>query len=300
MNSLDTDLWDRDEMDSSDIEDDTYTGAEEFKNEIEEDVGFEFEDETSIGQEMSVVDNARIRLEQGRLYEMLIKHDLFEGVDAMPQAVNKVQSEIKEFIVERLEILLGMKAEKTKVEVHHIKESQFNEVEVQALKMIARKVTKGASDTVSTEISRPRNELNSVKKDSTKSISKPQTLNQPKTIAKTPASLSQKPVEKKTTTITTNVSAKQANIKKNREPIVQEKPKSNSPDDIAKQDIKYIESLKNMSLEEAGKVVAQKYARPMPPRTIDQESVNRLYTTKMAVNETAHSFARLLAAAQKK
>jgi hypothetical protein len=299
MNSLDTDLWDRDEMDSSDMEDDFYTGDKEFRNEIKED--FDFEDEENTEQELSIVDNARIRLEQGRLYEMLIKHDLFDGVDAMPQAVNKVQSEIKEFIVERLEILLGMKTEKQKVEVHHVKESQFNEVEVQALKMIARKVTKGASDTASVEISRPRNELNSVKKDLAKSVSKPQTLNQPKSIAKTPASLSQKPIEKKTTMITTtNASAKQASIKKNRDPIIQEKPNSNSPEDIAKQDIKYIESLKNMSLEEAGRVVAQKHTRPMPPRTIDQESVNRLYTTKMAVNETAHSFAKLLAAAQKK
>jgi len=297
MSNLDTDFWDRNE---EELEYDTEQESSE--SSYNED-SYEMEDSLE-GNEMdfldepekqsSVVDNARIRLEQGRLYEMLIKHDLFEGVDAMPQAINKVQSEIKEFIVERLEILLGMKAEKEK-EVHHIvKESQFNEIEVQALKMIARKVTKGASDSVVTE-SKTKNELNSVKNNfktppKPQTISKPQTQNRPQAVksqGKPQASSPQKQMEKKTVTT------------KPKFPVRKEITDA-SPEVLAKQDIKYIESLKNMSLEEAGKIVSEKYARPRSPQRIDQESVNRLYTQKMSINETAQTFSALLAAAKRK
>ena len=120
MSIFDTDLWDR-----KDYYDESFDETEDkeetpFFNLYErQDVDY-IEDDSVIEdllqeEEISVVDNARIRLEQGRLYEMLIKHNLFEGVDAMPQAVAKVQTEIKEFIIERLEILLGMKSEKQKV-----------------------------------------------------------------------------------------------------------------------------------------------------------------------------------------
>jgi hypothetical protein len=307
MNSFDTNLWDRDEIDSSyseeteQSEDQVYTGSEMFEEEIED----TFNEEEPSLKVSSTIDNARIRLEQGRLYEMLIKHDLFDGVDAMPEAVSKVQSEIKEFIVERLEILLGMRSEKQK-EIHHVvKESQFNEIEVQALKMIARKVTKGASDSVSSVPSRPRNELNTIKNSVQPVNRNAKSVEQIKPMGKAQASMSQKPVEKKTTTVIekrqpqrTAVTKQQSNTRR----IVDESKKSppTTVDEIAKQDIKYIESLKSMSLEEAGKVVAEKYNRPKYPYKIDQESVNRIYTTKMAVNEEAHSFAKLLAAAQRK
>lgn len=297
MDSLDTDIWDRSEEE--------YTPEEYAEDATQSDSSFEEEEEMvemdddffdESEKTISVVDNARIRLEQGRLYEMLIKHNLFEGVDAMPQAVNKVQSEIKEFIVERLEILLGMRAEKEK-EIHHVvKESQFNEVEVQALKMIARKVTKGASDNVPEE--QPRNELNSVRSN-TKAPQKLQNINKqpqqtrPQQVRPQPkqsASLPQKqmktkaaiPVEKKKT-----YTPAQSNV-------------TSSVEELAKKDIKYIESLKKMSLEEAGKLVAQKYDRPRSTKPISQESVNNLYTTKMSLNREAQAFTALLAAAKKK
>lgn len=101
------------------------------------------EDPLSLTQEEeSLLGTAMIRLDQARLYEMLVKHDLFEGVQANPIALKAVQKEIKSFIMDRLEILLGLKVDK------HIKsntQGQFNDLEVQALKDLAFAATKGAT-----------------------------------------------------------------------------------------------------------------------------------------------------------
>lgn len=117
MSILDTDFWDRQEIEDTpeEMEEEEQTSSSS-ESDWSEDVSYEevFEEDEVEKDSSSVINNARIRLEQGRLYEMLIKHNLFEGVDAMPQAIDKVQSEIKQFIVERLEILLGMRAEKRK------------------------------------------------------------------------------------------------------------------------------------------------------------------------------------------
>jgi hypothetical protein len=123
------------------------------------------------------MESARIRLEQGRLYEMLIKHDLFEGVDAIPEAVAKVQKELKEYIVERLEILLGMRAETQKQQPQQvITPPQFNDVEVQALKMVAAQVTKGASKNApTTQVAAQAQDVQEQKLNSIKE--KPKSLN---------------------------------------------------------------------------------------------------------------------------
>lgn len=99
-------------------------------------------------KEKVVVYNARIRLEQAKLYEMLINHNLFEGVDASPQAIENVQNELKTYITERLEILLGMKKERQAPEEQVMAvDSPFNDVEVEFLKALAYKGTKGESAT---------------------------------------------------------------------------------------------------------------------------------------------------------
>lgn len=286
MGQLDNNLWDKEE-ESSWEEDNEY--LEEEQEQLEDSESYSLDNSETIEEfldreEVSVVDNARIRLEQGRLYEMLIKHNLFDGVDAMPQAVVKVQSEIKEFIIERLEILLGMKSEKQK-EVHQIiKESQFNELEVQALKMIASKVTKGASEEVSSISEKPKNELNMIKPSSPNkaglnSIKKPDpVVNQKKLVKEVPAKKISKPEFKKTEKDTQDLSL----------------------DGIVKKDMKYIESLKKMSLTDANKIVSERHARPQPKIKLDQESINRQYAAKMSLNEEANAFTALLKMAQKK
>ena len=68
---------------------------------------FDYDDIDLIGAMGSEVDNidyefqeAQVRLEQGRLYQMLLKHDLFDGVDADARAMKNVQNEIREFMRE--------------------------------------------------------------------------------------------------------------------------------------------------------------------------------------------------------
>lgn len=101
------------------------------------------EDPLSLTQEEeSLLGTAMIRLDQARLYEMLVKHDLFEGVQANPIALKAVQKEIKSFIMDRLEILLGLKTDK---QVRAGTQGQFNDLEVQALKDLAFAATKGAT-----------------------------------------------------------------------------------------------------------------------------------------------------------
>lgn len=98
-------------------------------------------------RESSVLNDATIRLEQARLYDMLIKHDLFAGVKANPRALHNVQNELKAYIVSRLEILLGIRKEVVEEEEERqiIVESPFNDIEIEFLKALSYKGTKGAS-----------------------------------------------------------------------------------------------------------------------------------------------------------
>jgi hypothetical protein len=91
--------------------------------------------------DLEVLKNARLRLEQGKLYEMLLKHNLFEGVEAEQRAINNVQREIRSFIKERLEILVGLKPDPRLKRVETGLE-MFSGVELQVLKEFVGRVTK--------------------------------------------------------------------------------------------------------------------------------------------------------------
>jgi hypothetical protein len=114
-----------------------------FSGASESEVAYELEDE-----EMDVVGEAMVRLEQARLYDMLIKHNLFDGVQANPIALKNVQDELKSYIVERLQILLGIKQEQAPTPTSMRVELPFNKLEIQALKDLAYKLTKGATDKI--------------------------------------------------------------------------------------------------------------------------------------------------------
>lgn len=92
----------------------------------------------------TVLSDARLRLEQGRLYEMVMNNDLFEGTDADPVAVKHVQKQIRNFAKERMEIMLGMRQEASQ---ETIVSSPFNPLEVEVIKAMARTFSKGATDT---------------------------------------------------------------------------------------------------------------------------------------------------------
>jgi hypothetical protein len=102
--------------------------------------------------EGTTVNKAILRLEQGRLYQMLIEHNFFDSVPALPEAVSVVQNELKGFIIERLEILLGLREEGQGSTGSS--ELPFNSLEISALKQVAYTITKGKSSKVE-----PINEL---------------------------------------------------------------------------------------------------------------------------------------------
>jgi hypothetical protein len=91
----------------------------------------------------SVLNDANLRIEQGRLYQMIMNHDLFEGMEADVKAVQNVQKEIRKFARERMEIMLGMRQEQPLVATVA---SPFNDLEVDILKKIASKATNGATE----------------------------------------------------------------------------------------------------------------------------------------------------------
>ena len=125
-------------------------------------------------KENKVVSEAIIRLEQARLYEMLIKHDLFGDMDVHPVALDKVKKELQGYIVQRLEILLGMRTDSRDAPELPVKETSvtlpFNSSEIEFLKALSFKGTNGNSVkgqtvilTASNKSSTKTNEIQSVK-----------------------------------------------------------------------------------------------------------------------------------------
>lgn len=90
--------------------------------------------------------NARLRLEQGRLYEMLLKHDLFAEVDSDPRAIANVQRELKNYIQERLEVLLGLRPDPRLVKAQVEQNLPFNSLEISLLKSVVSKMSGGATE----------------------------------------------------------------------------------------------------------------------------------------------------------
>jgi hypothetical protein len=123
---------------------------EEFEQLVQENTEAElsqvFEDQEDNDEEEDdslVLSNANLRLEQGRLYQMIMNHNIFADTDADPQAIKNVQRQIKRFAREQMELMLGMRQESPKNET--IVSSPFNELEVIALKTIAAQMSKGAT-----------------------------------------------------------------------------------------------------------------------------------------------------------
>jgi hypothetical protein len=119
------------------------------KQEVEEaiDEFVEFNEEDEEAEELNdaeILSNARLRLEQGRLYEMLMINDLFVNLEADPQAIKNVQREIKRFAKERMEVMLGMK--KLVVQESQVVNNQFNSLQFEILTTLAAKLSGGASE----------------------------------------------------------------------------------------------------------------------------------------------------------
>lgn len=105
------------------------------------------EPENEDGEDFTtVLSDARLRLEQGKLYEMIMNHDLFQGVEVDPKAVKFVQKQIRNFAKEQMEIMLGMRqAASEQPAAFPMEAFPFNALEVDILKMLASTATKGAT-----------------------------------------------------------------------------------------------------------------------------------------------------------
>lgn len=95
----------------------------------------------------SLMTDANLRLEQGRLYQMVLQGDIFADTNADPRAIKNVQREIRKFVKNRMEIMLGISQEQAQ---QVVVSSPFNDVEVQVLKMLASKMSKGESEKAGT------------------------------------------------------------------------------------------------------------------------------------------------------
>jgi hypothetical protein len=113
--------------------------VQEMQESPEMDVFEEDDEDTSIS-----MNDANLRLEQGRLYQMILKHDLFGETDADPKAIRNVQREIRRFVRERMETMLGIRQEQVLQQT--IVSPPFNDMEVTVLKMLASKMSKGATE----------------------------------------------------------------------------------------------------------------------------------------------------------
>jgi hypothetical protein len=105
------------------------------------------QEETTEEEDISVVlSDARLRLEQGKLYELVLQNDLFVDTGIDERAVKHVQKEIRKFAQERMEIMLGMRQETTALPNAFPAEGfPFNALEVEVLKALAATATGGVS-----------------------------------------------------------------------------------------------------------------------------------------------------------
>jgi len=114
------------------------------KEEDEEfDEEFEIFADEDLENDEELMNDVSLRLEQGRLYQMILNQDLFQNIDAPPKAIANVQREIRAHVKSRLAVLLGITPEVRTQTVRH--ESQFTDMEVDLLRAMAFKFSGGAT-----------------------------------------------------------------------------------------------------------------------------------------------------------
>lgn len=227
-------------------------------------------------READVLDSAMVRLDQAKLYKMLIEHDLFQDVDAHPFALKKVQSEIREFIMDRLEILLGMKKE-VKTNQNTAAHLPFNDLEIQALKDIAAKLTKGSSQMTAGPVKQSLKPVTAQKSNTLKPVSAPTRPAAPKVSVST--NKPQAPVKKTQTQPPKSAPKKQA------EPEIPEHLRK-SPFEMTPEEL-----LERSKYSVAKKQVKNPDAIPMP----NQDQLAAITMNKSMSSSVNNPYASLLA-----
>lgn len=110
--------------------------TDEFVEELVEEVE---EEADEVDQASSVINEAMKRIEQANLYKALLNHQLFAPGSARPEIIVAVRREFKQFILSRLEVLLGIKPEAVQSPSKATR-SDFSDEELSAMKGIARRL----------------------------------------------------------------------------------------------------------------------------------------------------------------
>jgi hypothetical protein len=168
-----SDFWERKKITPSAVNPAIAQQLEEGVAEMQESIE-NLEENNDVFQEeeedtADIMNDANLRLEQGRLYQMVLQGDIFADTNADPKAIRNVQREIRKFVRERMETMLGIRQE---VAVQNtIVSSPFNDMEVTVLKMLASKMSGGETQKVETKTPEPSRPSAPPKKDGISSIS---------------------------------------------------------------------------------------------------------------------------------
>jgi len=100
----------------------------------------EFEHQQQVEETLT---EAMKRIEEANLWKTLLSQDVFQQGSARPEIVNSINSKIKKFALNNLELCVGIRSESTdnKKAIQEIK-SPFDQDETTALKILAAKVLK--------------------------------------------------------------------------------------------------------------------------------------------------------------
>jgi hypothetical protein len=114
------------------------SGAEEVLAEIEQQEAQIVEDQQRADE---VLTEAIKRIEEANLWKLLISQDVFETGSARHEILQSANRRIKQFATQNLEILVGIRQEKTEQSVQ-IQALPFDKEEIQALKVLLAKILK--------------------------------------------------------------------------------------------------------------------------------------------------------------
>lgn len=121
---------------------DQETGEQESQSELDSSADQVLDEAYQEAETNSVVNKALERIEQAQLYKTLLEHDLFAPGSARDDIQQAVQDEIRAFVLERLEILVGLRSEGQKA-VQVVKaEIPFSQDQVNALQALADRMIK--------------------------------------------------------------------------------------------------------------------------------------------------------------
>lgn len=124
------------EVEYEEVPESEITDADEILEDIEQ-------DDRNNQETMKALSEAEKRIEQANLYKAILNSNLFGPGSARPEIIRTVDKEFKEFVMYRLEVLLGIKQDgQARGSSTQSAKSEFSANQVAALKDLANKLIK--------------------------------------------------------------------------------------------------------------------------------------------------------------